>query len=105
MYSVMTYMGKESKKKKCGQIYTYISDHSAALCSSDSTQYSVMAYVGKECKNEWIYVYMQRRGPRFDLWVEKIPWRRKWLLTPVFWPGEFHGVYSPCGCKESDMTE
>ena len=25
MYSVMTYMGKESKKKKCGQIYTYIS--------------------------------------------------------------------------------
>ena len=27
------------------------------------------------------------------------------LLTPVFWPGEFHGLYSPRGCKESDMTE
>ena len=25
--------------------------------------------------------------------------------TPVFWPGEFHGLYSPCGCKESDTTE
>ena len=25
--------------------------------------------------------------------------------TPVFWPGEFHGLYSPWGCKESDMTE
>ena len=25
--------------------------------------------------------------------------------TPVSWPGEFHGLYSPWGCKESDMTE
>ena len=23
-------------------------------------------------------------------WVGKIPWRREWLLTPVFLPGEFH---------------
>ena len=23
----------------------------------------------------------------------------------VFWPGEFHGVYSPWGRKESDTTE
>ena len=23
----------------------------------------------------------------------------------VFWPGEFHGLYSPWGCKESDTTE
>ena len=31
------------------------------------------------------------------------------LATPVFWPiefhREFHGLYSPQGCKESDMTE
>ena len=25
--------------------------------------------------------------------------------TPVFWPGEFHGLYSPWGCKESHTTE
>ena len=25
--------------------------------------------------------------------------------TTVFWPGEFHGLYSPWGCKESDTTE
>ena len=37
----------------------------------------------------------------FDLWVRKIPWRRKWLPTPVFWPGEFHGLESPPGLKES----
>ena len=27
----------------------------------------------------------------FDPWVRKIPWRRKWQLTPVFLPGECHG--------------
>ena len=27
---------------------------------------------------------------RFDPWVGKIPWRRKWQPTPVFSPGEFH---------------
>ena len=34
----------------------------------------------------------------------EIPWRREWLPTPVFWPGEFHGQkslvgYSPWGHK------
>ena len=38
-------------------------------------------------------------------WVGKIPWRRERLPTPVFWPREFHGLYSPWGCKESDTTE
>ena len=32
-------------------------------------------------------------------------WRRERLPTPVFWPGEFHGLYSPWGHKELDMTE
>ena len=27
------------------------------------------------------------------------------LPTPVFWPGELHGLFSPWGRKESDMTE
>ena len=31
--------------------------------------------------------------------------RRKWQPTPVFWPGEFHGLYSPQNHKESDTTE
>ena len=26
--------------------------------------------------------------PKFDLWVRKIPCRRKWQPTPVFLPGE-----------------
>ena len=43
--------------------------------------------------------------PGFNPWVGKIPWRRERLLTPVFWPEEFHGLYSPWGRKELDMTE
>ena len=39
-----------------------------------------------------------------ETWVQslgqKIPWRRERLPTPVFWPGEFHGLYSPWGHKE-----
>ena len=39
------------------------------------------------------------------LWVGKIPWKRERIPTPVGWSGEFHGLYSPWGHKESDMTE
>ena len=28
-----------------------------------------------------------------------------YLSTAVFWPGEFHGLYSLWGCKESDTAE
>ena len=49
-----------------------------------------------------------------EMWVQslslKIPWRGKWLPTPVFLPGESHGQrslegYRPWDCKESDATE
>ena len=43
-------------------------------------------------------------------WVRKIPWRRGWLLTLIFFSGECHGQkslmgYSSWGHKESDMTQ
>ena len=46
----------------------------------------------------------------FNLWVRKIPWRRKWQPTPVFLLGKSHGQrrlvsYSPWDHKESDITE
>ena len=48
-----------------------------------------------------------------ETWVwsqEKIPWRKEWLPTPVFLPGEFHEQmslvgYSSWDWKESDTTE
>jgi len=35
-------------------------------------------------------------------WDEKIPWRREWLPTPVFLPGEFHGQGSLVGYSSWD---
>ena len=45
-----------------------------------------------------------------DPWVRKIPWRKKWQLTPVFLPGKSHGKrslggFSPRDCKKSDTAE
>ena len=44
-----------------------------------------------------------------ETWVQSLGWEdqleKGTLPSPVFWPGEFHGLYSPWGCKESDMTE
>ena len=35
----------------------------------------------------------RRRDKRckFDSWVRRIPWSRKWQSSPVFLPGKFHG--------------
>ena len=37
------------------------------------------------------------RRCRFDPWVRKMPWRRKWQSTPVFLPGKSHGQRSLAG--------
>ena len=59
-----------------------------------------------DCKS----ICLQCGRPGFDLWVGKIPCRRKWQSTPELLPGKSHGQrslvgYSPWGHKESDMTE
>ena len=38
--------------------------------------------------------YRRQKRPKFDPWVRKIPWRREWLLTAVFLPGESYGQKS-----------
>ena len=35
----------------------------------------------------------------FDPWVRKIPWRREWLPTPVFLPGESPWTEEPGGLQ------
>ena len=47
-------------------------------------------------------ICLQCQRPEFYPWVGKIHWRREWLPTPLFLPGEFHGqkslaAYSPWG--------
>ena len=49
----------------------------------------------------------QCRRHRFNPWVRKIPWWRKWQPISGFLTGKFHGQrslagYSSLGCKESD---
>ena len=36
---------------------------------------------------------------KFDSWMGKIPWRRKWQPSPVFLPGESYGYRSLAGCS------
>ena len=48
----------------------------------------------------WERIRLWCRRPGFDPWVGRIPWRRERLPTPVFWPRDCHGLYSPWGCKE-----
>ena len=44
-----------------------------------------------------------------ETWIQSLGWEdpmeKGMLPTPVFWPGEFHGLYSPWGRKESHTTE
>ena len=38
---------------------------------------------------------------RFDPWVGKIPWSRKWQPAPAFLPGKFHEQRSLAGYIQS----
>ena len=73
----------------------YCSKHRTCLISNNSS--SSWWFIGKEST-------CQYRSCRFDPWVKKISWRRKWKPTPIFLPGKFHGQrslggHSPRGCK------
>ena len=53
----------------------------------------------------WWRICLQCRRPKFDPWVRKIPWSRKWQPPLVLLPGESHGQrslvgYSPRNHKE-----
>ena len=45
----------------------------------------------------------------WESWVRFLGWEdpleKGQATTPVFWPGEIHGLSSPWGRKESDTTE
>ena len=44
-----------------------------------------------------------------ETWVPPLGWedllKKENTTHSIFWPGEFHGLYSPWGRKESDTTE
>ena len=55
----------------------------------------------------WQRIHLQQRKPGFE--VQYLGWddplEKATAPTPVFWPGEFHGLSNPWGHKGSDMTE
>ena len=68
--------------------------------------------IGYPLQYSWVSLVAQlvKNPPAMqETWVPslgwKIFWRRERLPTPGFWPGEFHGLYSLWGWKESDTTE
>ena len=75
-------------------------------CISDGVIYSIRTngvlvfiprYVisnTKVMRSQLTSIQTHYRNGGFDPCVGKIPWRRERLPTPVFWPGEFHGLYS-----------
>lgn len=59
---------------------------------------------------EWWRIHLWSRRCRFNLWVKKTPWRKKWQCTSVFLTEKSHGKrnlagYSSWGRKESAKTE
>ena len=59
--------------------------------------------IGYPLKYSWtsLVVQLVKNPPAmWETWVWNIPWRRE-----IFWPREFHVLYSPWSHKESDMTE
>ena len=47
----------------------------------------------------WWRICLQCRKCGFDPWARKFPWNRKWLPTPVFFPGKSKGQGSLVGYR------
>ena len=84
---------------------------------SKSRQYAIYIYLvtssgfpGGTSGKESACQRRRLKALRFNFWVRKNPWSRKWHWTPVFFPGTFLGQrslagYRPWGHTESDITE
>ena len=53
---------------------------------------------------QMVKIRLQHKRSRFNLWVRKSPWRKKWQPIPVLLPGKSRGLrnvvgYSPWGHK------
>ena len=71
---------------------------------------TVLSSMGFPGRSDGKEICLQCGRPRFDPWVGKILWRRKWQPTPILLPGKSHGQRSLVGCspwgpKESDTNE
>ena len=69
-----------------------------------------MGFPGGASSKESTCQCRRHKRHRFNPWVGKIAWSRKWQPTPEFLPGNSHGQrslagYIVHGAAELDMTE
>ena len=70
----------------------------------------VLGFPGGASSKESTCQCRRHKRHRFNPWVGKIAWSRKWQPTPEFLPGNSHGQrslagYIVHGAAELDMTE
>ena len=77
----------------------------APMKNYESALHIVFHLILKEAIN---YPYLKNPPALCETGIQSLGWEdplEKGKATHSFWPGEFHGLYSPWGHKESDMTE
>ena len=90
--------------------HNYMSQKLGSLMPSGSDKHSLpmntarQGFPGGASGKELACQCRRHKNPGFDPWVGKIPWRRKWQLTPVILPGESPWTEEP-GVTEWDMAE
>ena len=79
----------------------------------NSCLYSFTECNTKEVWNQYLKLMVAQLAKNLpavqETWFRSLGWKdpleKETLPIPVFWPGEFHGLYSPRVLKESDTTE
>ena len=59
--------------------------------ATEQLQQHIYVWREREASQVVLLVKNPPANAGFNPWVGKIPWRRAWQPTPVFWPGESHG--------------
>ena len=74
------------------------------VTGTDQELKAIWVSPGKQVKN---HHYKAKGFAGISAWVGKIPWGRKWQITPVFLPGKSHGFWRAIahGLQKSDTTE
>ena len=95
-----THIGENHLLNSVGQFkqYSHLETLSQTCPELMFNQISGRGFSGGSVVN----ILLSSRRWRFNPWVGKIPWRRKWQLTPVLLPGRSHrqrslAGYSPWG--------
>ena len=82
----------------------------AVLFTCEHKDLLLRMFLGLPWWSSGLRIHLSMQEMRVRSLRQDDPWRRKWLPTPVFLPGEPHrqrslARYSPQGRKESDTTE